>query len=738
MTINSLRIALADTDRQPLYRFGDFVLDTSRGVLLENDVEVFLRPQSVMVLQVLLENHGRLVSKDELHDRVWGRKAVTDDSLAQCLVDIRRALRDTDRKLIRTLPRRGYSFEAKVSIEPTADGIERPAPSFRLARRAAVLAGLLLAAWFGWSYWIGPDSPPSIAVLPFDDLSAGQDLQFIGDGLAEDILNTLAHYPEISVVARTSSFAYSTGSNDIKTIGRALNVEFVVEGSVRDVSDGAFRVVAQLIETDSGSHVWSEAFEVGVADLAAVHERISNEVRLRIAPATDAVDARVVVPGFTSDELILIARDSETKLRDLNEINPELLAAAVQRYRDATAVNPGSAKAQAGLARVLLISGDLQGAKLAVEAAVQVDEELSEVQEVLGRYLWLTGQPGAGAAWKKAVELGPNSADALGSYGYWVWMQGGLIEAEPYLVKALDLDLGSLSRYADLGNYLGNEARIDDVLELVELIRQRFDSAESYRVIAHVLDMIGRKDESIAWLVRARNKDPGNPVYSWALAELFADIGDYVTAERLDPGPGPGLLIKMARYPEFIDFAEDKLFEDPGDLALRYTLAFAYNTIGEHRLAIWQLDRVRVREFVNPEIRQIMDLGAVHVWADAMYAAGQIEEARETVEYISNKFSSYPTAINWWRVFHGACLDSLLGFDERALHGLGMISESLQLPFLYLVRDARCMQKFKDNPRFIAVIDGIEARQREIRDQVPATLARFGVDLPEMAAVKAN
>ena len=230
---------MADTDRQPLYRFGEFTLDTSRGVLLDNGVEVDLRPQSVMVLQVLLENHGRLVSKDELHDQVWGQKAVTDDSLAQCLVDIRRALRDTDRKIVRTLPRRGYMFEAEVSIETRSDESQRPAPSLTFARRAAGLAVVLLAAWLGWSYWNEPDASPSIAVLPFDDLSAGQDLQFIGDGLAEDILNTLAHYQEISVVARTSSFAYSTGSNDIKTIARALNVEFIVEGSVREASEGA-------------------------------------------------------------------------------------------------------------------------------------------------------------------------------------------------------------------------------------------------------------------------------------------------------------------------------------------------------------------------------------------------------------------------------------------------------------------------------------------------------------------
>ena len=727
---------MADTGQQHLYRFGAFVLDPSRGVLLENDAEVTLRPQSMMVLQVLLENHGRLVSKDEIHDKVWGQKAVTDDSLAQCLVEIRKVLHDKDRQLVRTLPKRGYTFDAEVIVESIADRIESRSTPFRPSWRVAVVAGLLLAAWFGWSYWTGPDREPSIAVLPFDDLSAGQELQFVGDGLAEDILNTLAHHPEISVIARTSSFAYSTGTNDIKTIARALNVEYVVEGSVREGSDGALRVVAQLIETDGGSHVWSEAFEVAMADLASVHERISNEVRLRIAPETDAVDPNVIVPGFTSDELILIARDSERKLRDLNEIDPELLATAIQRYRDATAVNPGSAKAHAGLARVLLIDGDLPAAKLAVDAALEAGSHLSEVQEVLGRYLWLTGQPGAGTAWEKAVELGPNNADAMGSFGYWVWIQGGIDVAEPYLVKALDLDPGSLSRYADLGNYLGNEARFDEVEELMELIEQRFDSAEGYRVIAHLLNTMNRVDESIAWLVRARNTDPDNPVYSWALAELFADIGDYETAVRLDPGPGLGLLLKMARYPEFIDAAEDQLFEDPGDLALRYGLAFAYNTVGEHRLAIWQLDRVRVRDFIEPEIRQSLDLAAVYTWIDAMYASGQGEDAQETVDYLRMRFPGSAPNLNWWRHFNLACMESALGLDERALQELDLISRSPGLPPLYLVRDAHCLQKFRDNPRFIAVIESIEDRQEAIRRQVPDTLARFGVDLPEMAVVQ--
>ena len=727
---------MTDADAQPLYQFGEFVLDTSRGVLLENGVEVSLRPQSIVVLQVLLEHHGRLVSKDELHDRVWGRKAVTDDSLAQCIVEIRKALHDTDREWVRTMPRRGYLFEGDVSILQATDEAKETIWSGR-ARRAVLVAAVLLVAALGWLFFTTPGRPPAIAVLPFDDLSAAQDLQFMGDGLAEDILNSLAHNPEISVIARTSSFAYSTRMTDIVEIGDELGVDYILEGSVRDTNDDVFRVVAQLIETGAGSHVWSDAFEIGFEDLARVQEHISQEVWQQIAPTAKAAQRQSAITGFTEDELMMVARQNEILLREAVEVDSELLASAIRRYRNATTVNPDSAKAQAGLARVLLISGDLVAAKSAVAAALRADSESSEVQEVLGRYRWLTGEPGAGEAWRKAVALNPNSADAIGSHGYWLWMQGRMGEAEPYLFKALDLDLASLSRYADVGNFLGNEARVEEVHDLIKLIRQRFDSAESYRVIARMLDLIGEVDESIAWLTRARIKDPDNPVYNWALTELFVDIGDYETALRLDPGPSPGLVLKMGRYTEFIAMAEDKLFDEPGDLVLRYLLAFAYNATGEHRLAIWQLDRARVIDHVLPEVRQIWDLEAALTWVDAMDADGQHAETIKIANYMMFEFP-HTSSSNWWHNFYDACLHSTQGMDEEALAELERVSESPRLPFLYLFRDARCLQKYRSEPRYIAMLDDIEARQREIRAQVPTTLERHGLNLPELAIRSEN
>lgn len=718
-----------------VYRFGDFLLDTSRGVLLENGIEIELRPQSVMVLQILLENYGRLVGKDELNDRIWGRKAVTDDSLTQCLVDIRKVLHDTDRKLVRTIPRRGYRFDGEVAVEsPATESVGRKTVSSNW-RGLAAISIFFIAVFSASFYWFNADRQPSIAVLRFDDMSASQDLQFIGDGLAEDILNSLAHHQGIDVIARTSSFAYSANSQDIATIANALDVDYVLEGSVREIDDGVFRVVSQLIETGGSSHEWSETFDVSIVDLASVHQTISREVWSRIAPSPDAAAMQVSVPGFTADELMLLARDYESQLRENTEIDAELLTNALRWYRSAAAANPQSAKIQAGLARVLLISGDAEAAKRAVDSAVNLDENLSEVQDVLARYLWATGEAGAGSAWTRAVQLNPNNADAIGSLAYWTWAQGRMAEAEPLLRKALELDLNSLSRYADLGNFLGNEARVDEVHEFVELIQQRFDSAESYRVIARLLELVGDTDQSIAWLARARVSAPNNPVYRWALAELFIDIGDYETAQRLDPQPAPGLLLKMGMYPEFIEAAEDRLFEEPGNVVLRYLLAFAYVTVDKPELALWQLERARLLDFVFPEVRQMWDLEAFSTWADAMDALGRNDESRERLEQLTFG-RPHTQSINWWRQFMDACLFSLLDNEAAAIESFAKITESPRLPFLYLMRDARCVGKFRDDPRYQSVIDDIENRQRDLRIRLPATLQRFDVQIPEFQAIE--
>ncbi len=198
---------MADAKHQPVYRFGEFTLDTSRGVLLHGRDEVSLRPQSAAVLQILLDNHGRLVGKDELHEKVWGQKAVTGDSLVQCVADIRKALNDPDQKILRTMPRRGYLFDGDVSTDEAASG----APSSELqawVRPAAAAAGTLLAVWLGWSLWVASSQPPSIAVLPLINMSAVAENTYFSEGVHEEILTNLSRVEDLRVISRTTMTRY--------------------------------------------------------------------------------------------------------------------------------------------------------------------------------------------------------------------------------------------------------------------------------------------------------------------------------------------------------------------------------------------------------------------------------------------------------------------------------------------------------------------------------------------------
>ena len=187
----------------------------------------------------------------------------------------------------------------------------------------------------------------------------------------------------------------------------------------------------------------------------------------------------------------------------------------------------------------------------------------------------------------------------------------------------------------------------------------------------------------------------------------------------------------MGRYEEFIEMAEDHLFEEPDNLVLRYLLAFAYNVTGRPELALWQLERVDVLNFNWPEARQVWDLEAFLTWGEAMAATGHSDESLALMtEWIDER--PHTASRNWWRAFVHSCGLSTLGRDEEAIEYYRQIIQSPRLPTLYLVRDASCTRKFHGDPRYEEVIDHVEQRQREFRERVPQTLERFDVHLPEL------
>ena len=235
--------------------------DLMRGALIDpNGAEVPLRAKSFKLLRLFVTNAGRLLYRNEINKEIWTDVIVTDKSITQCVRDIRLALDDKQQRIIKTVPRRGYVFAAKVT-----DVRDR-----RLNSPAAV--GLAL-----------PDKP-SIAVLAFTNMSGDPEQEYFSDGIADDIITELSRIRWLFVIARNSSFAYKGTPIDVKRTGRELGVRYLLEGSVRRGGERV-RVNAQLIDVETGAHVWAERYDRKLADVFSVQDEIALAVTRAIGPA---------------------------------------------------------------------------------------------------------------------------------------------------------------------------------------------------------------------------------------------------------------------------------------------------------------------------------------------------------------------------------------------------------------------------------------------------------------------
>ncbi len=305
MLVQNETSSLIDTVAGPcLFTFGAFTVDGGRGELQRDGKEIALRPKSFEVLVFLLKNTGKLVSREELMQAVWPNVIVTDDSLTQCLTEIRKALGDDQRDMVRTIPKRGYLFDipVKVTVETADENVKRSGIRERLPSLWMILALAILSFTIGASWWLVRPSPPqvagkqqlaqssempSIAVLPFVDLSENGDQEYLAYGISEEILSMLTQIPGLTVIARTSSFAFGNQNLDIETIAQRLNVTHVLEGSVRKSGDRV-RVTAQLIDGFSGAHLWSNSYDDRMDDVFAMQKGIASAVTEVLASSLTA------------------------------------------------------------------------------------------------------------------------------------------------------------------------------------------------------------------------------------------------------------------------------------------------------------------------------------------------------------------------------------------------------------------------------------------------------------------
>ena len=293
------------------YWFEAYTLDLRRGCLRKVDREINLRPKSFEVLRYLVENAGRLVSKDELVKIVWPDVIVTDECLTQCVSEVRRALGDGDQRLIKTVPRRGYLFAASVSSHPAERAVfnapmadasgqvkgkvdlttqDLGEQRFKTITEPTRVYSVSLDEVAGKSVpaMTLPDTP-SIAVLPFQNLSGDLGQEYFADGIVEEIITALSRFRHLFVIARNSSFTYKGRSVGVKQVGRELGVRYVLEGSVRKAANKV-RIAGQLIDTSLGTHLWADRFDGSLEDIFDLQDQVTACVVGAIAPKLEQAE----------------------------------------------------------------------------------------------------------------------------------------------------------------------------------------------------------------------------------------------------------------------------------------------------------------------------------------------------------------------------------------------------------------------------------------------------------------
>jgi TolB-like protein len=310
-----------------ILEFGPFRLDADAGILFHGAEPTALGRRAVALLALLVRQAGAPVSKDALIEAAWPGQAIEDSNLTVQIAAVRRMLEDLtgDARWIETLPRRGYRYVGPAVAAPHAG----------LAGAASEAPALIL-----------PDRP-SIAVLPFANLSGDAEQDYFADGMVDDIITGLSRINWLFVIARNSTFTYKGRAVDVKQIGRELGVRYVLEGSIRKTGANV-RITGQLIDAANGVHVWAERYDRRSEDIFALQDEMALSVVGAIAPSLRRAEINRIKrkrpDSLDAYDLVLRAQP------DVDSGMPEQVMQALVLLERSIALEPAYALAHANAA----------------------------------------------------------------------------------------------------------------------------------------------------------------------------------------------------------------------------------------------------------------------------------------------------------------------------------------------------------------------------------------------------
>ena len=553
-------------DSPPLHtanplRLGDgFVLDPNAYELRRSGRALKLERIPMELLLLLVEERGHLVSRDRIVERVWGKDVFldTDNSINAAIRKIRQVLKDDPEqpRFVQTVTGRGYRFiapvtdvrgdatEQRVVAEPASDPPEHAQRS--RSRLALTLTALGLAAvatfWLVRRVGPGPGGTPSlrsIVVLPLDNLSGDASQDYFVDGMTDALTTDLVRISALRVISRTSAMRYKGTKKGAPEIGRELNVDGIIEGSVVRAGQRV-RITAQLIHAGSDRHLWAETYERDLGDVlrlqSEVAQAIAQQVRVQLTPQ---LQARLRSSAAVNPEAY------DAYLRGLPYINGMAgFETAKGYFEESIRKDPGFAPAYVRLADTYVELGSSRqlsperaygSAMDALRKGLELDASVAEAHTTLAVLHWLHEWDWAGAAreFDQSVELAPNYTFAHSYHANFLAWGGHASEAAAEIVRSRELDPGLSHAACESANFF----QLRDWARLVEVSRRAAVSDPNDWLEHHFLGIglegLGRPSEAIAEYQKAAEMSNGDQDPVAGLAHALAAVGRRAEAEAI-------------------------------------------------------------------------------------------------------------------------------------------------------------------------------------------------------------